>query len=67
MAKVELGDRLHRSKSRRKNLSTNNTLTFVLAVQHQVPLSLLFVVVHVSPIESVGFQHLRVEGFDDRT
>ena len=46
--KADLVNRLHRPKRRRQSFSTDNALTFALAVQHHIPLRLLFITVFVA-------------------
>lgn len=55
--KAELGNRLNRPKRRRQSFSTDNALTFALAVHHQIPLRLLFIHVQVVPLESISLDH----------
>jgi hypothetical protein len=54
---AELGNRLNRPKRRRQSFSTDNALTFALAVHHQIPLRLLFIHVQVVPLESISLDH----------
>ena len=64
VAKVEAGNRLNCPKRRRQSLSADNAFTFALAVQHQIPLDLLFITVHMEPLESITFDHFESWRFE---